>query len=427
MENIELFERFGLAVAIGAIVGVERHWRERDEEAGQRTAGLRTFTLCGMLGGLAAFIEQGLSGHGVALTGMFVAFSAIFALFRYREAVASESHSVTSVVAAMATFALGALAVSGSQTLAAAGGVTLAAVLASRGVLHAFMRTLTWEELRSAIIFLAMAFIVLPIIPADPVGPFGGISPAATWKVVILLAGVSFIGYASVKALGPARGELLAGAVGGLASSTGVSITNARLSRDAEDAHTLVAGALAANAVSCLKVAVFAALLAPPIIARIAPPLAAAAAAMGLAALMLSRRPGAEHTPLKSRNPFELTAVLQMAALLVTIGFLARAATAWLGQGGLLAVSLVSGLADVDAVTVTVAGMVPEIGPAFASIALGAAVISNTVAKGAYAFALGTHAFSGRFILASALAIVAGLAVFLLTPLVLPLVEATTP
>ncbi|MCX8998161.1 DUF4010 domain-containing protein [Rhizobiaceae bacterium BDR2-2] len=425
METIELFERFGLAIAIGAVVGVERHWRERDEEAGQRTAGLRTFTLSGMLGGLAAFIDPAPSSPGLVLTGMFVVFSAVFALFQYREAVVSGNHSVTSVVAAMSTFALGALAVSGSQTLAAAGGVTLAAVLASRGVLHGFMRTLTWTELRSAIIFLAMAFVILPIIPVEPVGPFGGISPAGTWKLVVLLAGVSFIGYAAVKAFGPTQGELLAGAVGGLISSTGVSITNARLSRSLPTMPTLLAGALAANAVSCAKVAVLAALLAPQMAARIGPALAVTAAVMALAATVLARRQTTEHAAISPRNPFEIGAVVKMAVLLVVIAFLARAATAWLGQAGLIAVSVLSGLADVDAVTVTVTGMIGQIGTEFACIALGAAVISNTVAKSAYAFAFGTAAFGTRFAAVGALALLAGIAVFQITPAVLPLVGLT--
>ncbi|MGO4841839.1 DUF4010 domain-containing protein, partial [Rhizobiaceae sp. 2RAB30] len=119
-------------------------------------------------------------------------------------------------------------------------------VLASRELLHGFMRRLSWNELRAAIILLAMTFVILPLIPSDPIGPFGGISPAKTWMLVIMLAAISFCGYIAVKLLGSARGELVAGAVGGLVSSTGTTLTKARRAADGADAPTLAAGAIGA-------------------------------------------------------------------------------------------------------------------------------------------------------------------------------------
>ena len=429
MENIELFERFGLAIAIGAIVGVERHWRERDEEAGQRTAGLRTFTLTGMLGGVAGLIEQSspTPTHGLVITGIFIIFAGVFALYQYREVEAENSYSVTSVVAAMATFALGSLAVLGDMAVAAAGGVTLVAILASREILHGFMRTLTWNELRSAIIFLAMAFIVLPVLPTAAVGPFGGISPAKTWMLVVLLAGISFTGYVAVKALGQVRGELVAGAVSGLISSTATAVTNANLSKEGHPAGVLSAGALAANAVSCLKVAFFTAILAAPIAWRLGPALAAAAIVMGGFALWFARRSKAGNKPPSQRNPFELMAVLKMALLLVVVAFLARAAAAWFGKAGLLIVSILSGLADVDAITVTITGMFDSIGVEFAAMALGAAVAANTVAKCAYAAALGSWSFSARFFAINAVALAAGIAVFIAVPTLETIAKVVIP
>ncbi len=421
MDNLELFQRFGLAVAIGAIVGMERHWRERDEEAGKRTAGLRTFTLAGMLGGMAGLLEQAVSGaqgaSGLTVTGIFLVFSLVFSFFQYRESVASDNYSVTSAIAAMATFALGALAALGSLSLAAAGGVALVAILASREVLHGFMRTLTWNELRSAILFLAMTFIVLPLIPERRIGPFGGISPADTWMLVILLAGISFCGYAAVKAFGSGRGELLAGAVGGLVSSTGVTVTNARRAVvGGGDPRPLAAGALAANAVSSAKVMLFSAVLAAPIGWHIGPALIAASLVMAGFAFILFQRSGRASAAQNPRNPFELTAVLKMALLLVTVAFLARAGAQWFGHAGLITVSILSGLADIDAITVTIAGMQETIGVEFGAIALGAAVASNTIAKAVYAVIFGNAAFSRLFLAASGAALVTGLAAFLLTP-----------
>ncbi|TXI07833.1 MAG: DUF4010 domain-containing protein [Rhizobium sp.] len=421
MESIEPFERLGLALAIGAVIGVERHWRERAESAGKRTAGIRTFMIAGMLGGLSGLIEQTLSTpaarYGLVVIAMFAIFSAIFALYQYRESNADGNYSVTTVVTAMATFSLGALAVLGNASLAAAGGVALVAILASREILHRFVRTLSWNELRSAIVFLAMAVIVLPILPTAPIGPFGGISPSGTWLLVVLLAGISFLGYVAVKAFGQVRGELVSGAVNGLISSTATAITNARLSVTGHSAALLASAATAANAVSYLKVLLYVAMLALPIAWRLGPALIAASFVMGCFSLLFARNDTTIHTESRTRNPFELLAVLKIAILLVSVGFLARAAATWFGESGLLVVSTLSGLADIDAITVTIAGILHTIGAEFAATALGAAVIANTVAKMAYAFALGSRAYSGRFALATTAALVAGLFIFKATPM----------
>ncbi|WP_168880215.1 MgtC/SapB family protein [Rhizobium sp. P28RR-XV] len=421
MESIEPFERLGLALAIGAIVGVERHWRERDEGGGKRTAGIRTFMITGMLGGVSGLIEQMLSApvtrHGLVTIAMFVTFSVIFALYQYRESGAEGNFSVTSVITAMTTFALGALAVVGNAPLAAAGGVALVAILASREILHRFVRNLSWDELRSAIVFLAMAVIVLPILPTAPVGPFGGISPSGTWLLVVLLAGISFLGYVAVKAFGQVQGELVAGAINGLVSSTAMAVTNARLSATGQSAILLVAGAMAANAVSYLKVLLYVAILAPSIAERLGPALIAASFLMIGFSFVFIKNDTIKHTESHTRNPFELFAILKTALLLVVVGFLARAAATWFGKSGLLVVSTLSGLADVDAITVTIAGILDTIGTEFAATALGTAVIANTVAKMTYALILGDRAYSGRFILVSIAAIIGGIFMFETTPM----------
>ncbi|MDK4717253.1 DUF4010 domain-containing protein [Rhizobium sp. CNPSo 4039] len=422
MESIEPFERLGLALAIGAIVGVERHWRERDEGAGKRTAGIRTFMIAGMLGGLSGVIEQALSEpparDGLVVVAMFAIFSVIFALYQVRESIAEGNFSVTTVVTAMTTFALGALAVLGDTRLAAAGGVALVAILASREILHRFVRALSWNELRSAVVFLAMTVIVLPILPTAPLGPFGGISPSRTWQLVVLLAGISFVGYVAVKTLGQVRGELVSGAVNGLVSSTAIAVTNARLSAAGHSAALLAAGATAANTASYLKVLLYITILAPSIAGRLGASLVAGALVMAAFSLLFARNNTAEHAQSGTRNPFELLSVLKTALLLVAVGFLARAAAAWFGESGLLVVSTLSGLADIDAITVTITGLLDTIGTEFAAIALGAAVIANTTAKVAYALALGDRAYSGRFTLASVCALLAGIVMFKATPMI---------
>ncbi|CEJ13321.1 MgtC family protein [bacterium YEK0313] len=416
MTDLELFHRFGVAIAIGALVGVERHWRERDEPEGRRTAGIRTFSLIGMLGGGAGLLEQALKATGgvpgLVLVGLFLGFAATFTRFKLREAAAEKDFSATTAVAAMLTYVLGAIAVLGDMRIAAAGGVVLAGVLASREALHGFMRTLTWPELRSAIMLLAMTLVVLPLVPTDPVGPFGGLSPARIWTLAILLASISFAGYVAVKLVGGRYGELLAGAAGGLLSSTALTLTNARRSMVEPAPGLLAAGALAAGAISYIRTGLLVMALAPGLTILLVPALTAGALVMLAAAGALAARNGGDgaEAAKSARNPFELWSVLQMALLLAVIGFLARAATTWFGNAGIIIVSVLAGLADVDAATLTVAGMIGG-GLAFetASLAILAAVASNTLAKVGYGLMLGSPAFAWRFGASSLAALAAGL------------------
>lgn len=414
MDEMDIFRRLALAIAIGALVGVERHWRERDEDEGARTAGIRTFTLIGMLGGVAGLLERLLApaaaSPGLVLVGFLVMLTAVIALFQYREGVAENRFSATAVVAAMLTFALGALALVGDMTLASAGGVVLAVILASREFLHQAIKRLRWAELRSALILLALALVLRPIVPAEPIGPFGGVSPARILAMAIVLAAISFCGYIAVHLFGATRGELLAGTIGGLISSTATTITNARRSRESPTVGALAAGAVSAGGVSLVRTALLVSALLPALADRLLLPLAAGAAVMFAAALLLTRRGGTGEPPAQRPepgNPFDLLAVFKMALLLVAVAFAARVASEIWGTGGLYAAAALSGLADVDAVTVTVAGMLPTLDASVAARALGLAVIANMLAKTAYAGLFGTGRFALTLAGASLLALMA--------------------
>lgn len=416
MDEMEIFRRMALAIAIGALVGVERHWRERDEDEGARTAGIRTFTLIGMLGGVAGLLERllGPAGAppGLVLVGFLVTLSAVFALFQYREEVAQNRFSATAVVAAMLTFALGALALVGDMALASAGGVVLAVILASREFLHQGIKRLRWAELRSALILLALSFVLLPIVPSQPVGPFGGVSPSKILVMAIVLAAISFCGYIAVRLLGDARGELVAGTIGGLISSTATTVANARRSRRSPAVPALAAGAVSAGGVSLLRTAFLVVSLLGPLAPTLLPALIAGAVAMFAMAVLLARanaaggegREASRRTP---KNPFDLDSVFKMALLLVGVAFAARVASQLWGTGGLYAASALSGLADVDAVTVTVAGMLPTLDPQVAAMALGLAVLTNMLAKAVYASVFGARDFAFTLWGATGLAAVA--------------------
>lgn len=414
MDSFELFQRLGLAIAIGAAVGVERHWRERDEPEGARTAGIRTFTMIGMVGGVAGLIERSFglaSGYpGIALAGFLIAVATVMAVFEMREAIAQQSYSVTSVIAAILTFGLGALAALGDMTIASAGGAVLIAILASREFLHEGIRRLKWIELRSAVILLAMTFVLLPIIPEAPVGPFGGVSPKSIVLLAITLASISFAGYVAVRLFGATRGDVLAGAIGGLVSSTGTTVAFARRSAAGEPELTLAAGAISAGAVSLLRTAFLIGTLAAALLPSLLAPLAAGTASLVLYAMLLARHGQASGDRQLPANPFELTAVAKMALLLAVVAFLARAATVTFGDAGLILASAISALADVDAATVTVAGMLKTVAVPMAVKAIGVAVLSNMLAKAVYATIFGNGRFALHLWGATLLSVAAGIA-----------------
>lgn len=204
MDLIDIFQRLGLACAIGAAVGVERHWRERDEPEGARIAGIRTFTLISMTGGIAGLLDGVTSGGvpGLIVASFLLAISVVLLRFGLMEARAEGSFSATTVIAGITTFGLGALAVMGDMAVASATGAAMVTLLASREFLHGAIRRLTWVELRSAVVLLAMGFVILPLIPVDPYGPFGGVSPRSLVILVILLASISYVGYVAVRLIG---------------------------------------------------------------------------------------------------------------------------------------------------------------------------------------------------------------------------------
>src|SRR5262249_43257452 len=162
--------------------------------------------------------------------------------------------SATPAIAALLTFSLGAFSVLGDMRVAAAAAVVTAGTLAAREDIHSWVARITWPELRSALVWLAMTFIVLPVIPDDPIGPFGGVNPRQIWLIAIALAGVSFLGYLGVRMFGARQGILLSSAAGGLVSSTAVTVTNARRAANEEaPPGVLAAGVATASGISFLR------------------------------------------------------------------------------------------------------------------------------------------------------------------------------
>ncbi|WP_270936426.1 DUF4010 domain-containing protein, partial [Falsiroseomonas oryzae] len=355
-------------------------------------------------------VRAGELGGALLVAAGLLALVAVLLPFALREAEAEGRFSATSLVAALATYALGALAVSGETAAAGAAAVAMTAVLAARESLHRLMARITWAELRSAILLLSMTLVALPLVPDAPISWLANVNPHKVWTLAILLAGISYLGYLAVKLGGERRGLLLAGAAAGLVSSTAVTVSNAGTAARGGAAGGLVAGALVAGAVSCLRTAVLALLVAAETGRLLLPALVAAAVAMGAAAVVVMRRAdGAAGGTGPVGNPFEIGSVLRMAALLAGVGALATLAAQQLGAAAVLVIAAVTGLTDVDAITLSVPLLAPrEITTTLAAQAVAVAVASNILAKSAYAVALGGRRFGMLFGLGSLAGLLAG-------------------
>jgi len=380
-------QRAGLAVAIGLLIGIQRGWQAREKRDGSRVAGIRTFTLIGLLGGLCGLL--GAQGGAIVLGLGFLSFALPFGFFEWKRAQAAHTVSVTDLVAGLVTFALGAYAAMGNMAVAAAAGVLTAAVLAERQVMHAFLRHITWKELRAALALLVMTAVLLPALPDRPVDPWGALNPHQIWLMTVLVGAVCYLGYIAVRVGGEGKGLLFAGIMGGIATSTTVTWTFARLvRRDERLAWKVLPAILAAWVVSLLRMSALAVALAPSLLAPLAAPIAAASA-MLLVLAVLGYRKGAavpEHH-LALQDPFELPLLLRFTAMMAAI---LLAAKIFSSPSGLVTVGAISGLLDVDPVTISAAQMsnagLPGSAAAMTILAAGA---SNLLAKTVLGFAFG--------------------------------------
>jgi len=415
MDN--LVARFGLALAIGLLVGLERGWREREAPDKSRTAGIRTYGIAGLLGGVIAALAEAV-GATFLLAAGFLGFAAVFAWYKAREASHDEDFSVTGVIAGLAVFALGALAVVGDYRAAAAGGAILAAILASREVLHELLRRLTWIELRSALILAVMTAVILPVLPNRTIDPWGGLNPWEIWFFTVLTAALSFLGYAATRILGETRGLILSALAGALVSSTAVTIALARTARAGGNALPLAGAAALAAMISVLRVCVVVLLIGPAALATVAPAALAAAvcfAAFGL--LLLRRTDGQAANAAPARNPFELTPLLLFALLFAVVSTASAALAGVVGGGGLVITSALSGMFDVDVATLSALRLIgPQITADMAGTAVLAALVANAVGRLSMAVLAGPVRFWGPLAAATTMAVGVGCAVFFFLP-----------
>ncbi|HSD66695.1 MAG TPA: DUF4010 domain-containing protein, partial [Vicinamibacteria bacterium] len=381
---------WGLASAliIGALVGIERE-RSKALSGNVGIGGVRTFILFTLTGAVAAWLSQELGSPWIFVAALGSVGSLAVAGYVVQARVKPNAVGLTTETAAIGVCLLGGACTAGYNEMALAVGIAVSAVLAYKEPMHGLVAKLGPDDISAGVKLLAATFIVLPLLPATAVDPWGVLKPRSIWTLVILIAGLSLVGYVATRALGPRRGTALTGLSGGLVSSTAITLAFARQSREeggrSDDA--LAGGLLLAWAVMGVRVVVIAAFVAAALVRPLVVPfLAMTIVTLSAAAFLLRRARTQEPTAageVALKNPFSLTAAAKFGLLFAVVLIVVAAVERYFPGRGYYVVAAIAGLPDVDAITLSMAGLARSggIDLATAAGALVVAALANTVLK----------------------------------------------
>lgn len=387
--DMDLLRALAAALGVGILIGIERGWSQREAVDGGRVSGLRTFGLLGLAGGIAARVPQTL--------GLVMGLGVVAALvLGYRgELVQRTSLSVTNTLAGIMTFVLGYLAGEGlvSEALAVAAVVTL--VLASRERAHAMLKGLERKEVEAIARFAIVALVVLPLLPDAGYGPFDAWNPRQIWMVVVVVLGLSFAGYVVGRRFGADKGIVITALFGALVSSTAVTLAYARRLHTGDGpAGALIAGIGIASLVMFARVQVLAILLVPYTSASLALAMTPGFVVGGAVTWLAARSgggtgAGGQGEAIALSNPLDFRPALLLAGAVAIVAIPARWALERFGDEGIVVVLGLTGMWDVDAAVLTLAGLPMDLmEPDQAGLLLAVPVLANTAVKGVLAFAL---------------------------------------
>lgn len=403
-----------MAVAVlgGAAVGVERQRSGHASGPDARFGGVRTFTMLGAIAGISGLLIEATL---ILPAALLIAGALALTVAAY---IRASTHDIdaTTEVAALVVLGAGVMAGIGELRLAAALTTATVLLLAEKPRLHTLVARLDEPTMIAAARFAVMAIVVLPLLPEGPIGPGPGIRPRELWMLVLLFSGISFVGFIAQRMTG-AAGYPLTGLIGGLVSSTSVTLTFARLSQASpRDAAPLATGAVAASAVMIARVAIVVTVLDRSVVPALLPYLIAPFLVAAFAVLLSWRSLSDAHEPPRTlKNPLQFRAAIEMAALFQVVLFVVFYVRDVIGEGGLMVSGFVLGLTDMDALTLSMTRSV-ALGTSIeaAARAMAVGVVANSLMKGGIAAAIGSPRFKWHAGGALAAMAAAGAAVLLM-------------
>ena len=420
MLDFNVFYRLAAAIGIGLIIGMQREHTYYDQ-SDRHPAGVRTFTLVGLAGAMAALLSDQMGGVAPFVTGFVVvgmllmAMHISFAIGRKRSDTSVEGapvggDGITTSVAVVIVYLLGGICWYGRLLESCVIVVVMLWVLSAKEQLHAFAQKLSKEDILATVKFAVISALILPFLPNQAYGPPGleVLNPHTIWLFVVFISGIGFVGYVLIKLVGPGKGIWLTGLLGGLASSTALTLNLAGRSRENEDyASDFTLGIVLSWAVMYVRlylICIFlSGALARPLMAPLLLPVVPALSY----ALYLKVKEFRDHRQKSAdfTNPFKLLPAIKFGIVFTCVMFVANAARVYLGSGALLACSFLGGAAEMDAVAFSVIDMNLKSGLAVRELVLALlfASLANTLTKGILVCVLGAKAMRRPIIPAVAL------------------------
>jgi uncharacterized membrane protein (DUF4010 family) len=381
--DIDIIVHLLTALAIGLLIGIERGWSGKKEEEGDRVAGIRTFSLIGLLGGIWAILSNFV---GPWVLGIAFAAVAAMAVASYVvEAKRNQDIGTTTAYTKMLTFSLGAWAAFGYHLLALGATTLVVALLGLKPVLHKWIRGIETKEIYAGIKLLVISLILLPLLPNQGYGPWEAINPRWIWWMVVLISGISFTGYFAIKYVGNRLGTLVTSITGGLASSTAVTLSMANFAKNQVTKSLFMAGVMIASSIMFIRILVEVSIVNPSLLETLWIPIVVMFIAVLTGGLwLLSKKSRDEHDPhIEIENPLKLLTAVKFGLLLGVILFLSVAMKEWFGDEGIYLLSVISGLMDVDAITLSLSRLaIDDISDDVAVLGIILASVTNTMTKG---------------------------------------------
>ena len=415
MTRYEPFLSLGLATSAGLLIGLERE-RSAPTDPSEESflGGARTHPLFALVGGVSVLAARQVGAWAVVLP--LAGLIALLVANYWGDVVGKRSRGITSEAAFLLSFMLGALSLtegvieplSRKVFVVSAVAVVATALLSSKPTIHPLAQRISSTDLAGTLKFLVVAVIVVPLLPDEPFGPLMVLNPHDIGLFVVFISGISFVGYAGIRLLGPERGLGLTGIVGGIVSSTAVTLSLAGRAREHEElGESASLAVILASTIMFVRVAVIVAVVNGGLFPLVAPPMIAATAAGLAVSLFLwlrSRRVRRPAGAIAFTNPFELGRALGFALLFAVVLVGSKAAALYLGNAGTYAAGVLAGSTDVDAITLSMAGLAGgSIDPSVAATTIFLGAGANTLVKGVLAAVLGGWRF-GRYVLAGQLA-----------------------
>ncbi|MGD2250072.1 MAG: MgtC/SapB family protein [Candidatus Methanofastidiosia archaeon] len=406
--ELALIQKFLISIALGALMGTEREMSK--SKSGEKVAGVRTFALISFLGTLLAHLSQeypSLILIGVGAFGLLVVAGYL--------KVAEIDIGLTTEVGSLIAFLLGVLCYT-ETGLAVMLAVFVGIIFAVKEASHRFIQKMSEKELIDTLKFALLALVILPFLPNEPIDPLNVLNPYRICLIVVFISGIGYVGYFLTKIFGPKSGTGITGILGGLVSSTAVTVTMSHRSRTSSDIlFPALFATLIGNSIMFIRILVEVFVVKRILAYELVFPMIAMMITGVLAALYFWKKQVPSDIDIEQENPFTIRPALKFGAFFAVILVGSKLASRYFGEIGVYAAGIVSGLADVDAITLsmaTLAGGEISVNVAITTIIL--AAISNTVAKTAITILFGSREFKKKMIITSAAIIAVGLIVILI-------------